>query len=334
MNAGVDRARRLRRRGDLLEHDGKRGLREERRPTREELVEDDPHRIEIRPRVELLAARLLGRHVLGGTDEDAARGELCAGRLRRRVRRALVLLGDLRDPEVADLDDVVPLVVFAIEDHDVLGLEIAMDHAHVVRSRDRRESLHDDVGDPLFGERPVLEDHLVELAPLEILHRHVEEAVRLLSELDHAHRARMIEATRSPCLAVEPADEARVDRHRRVHHLERDLPVETVVAGTVDRPHRAATEELLDDELPGDAPADERGVSLFRHSSNHTRTLPLAEGPPPQGTCPSSRIRSAASLSVTDGRDRQAACLSSARVDRSNGCVPSRSGPCECMRRA
>ena len=55
---------------------------DEGQPAREQLIEDDAERVDVAPRVGRLAARLLGRHVLGRADEHPVRGE------RAGVRRA------------------------------------------------------------------------------------------------------------------------------------------------------------------------------------------------------------------------------------------------------
>ena len=73
-----------------------------------------------------------------------------------------------------------PVVVGALEDHDVLGLEVAVHDAHVVRDRERGERLHQDVRDARGRQRPVLAQDAVEAPPVEVLHRDVEQAVGLL----------------------------------------------------------------------------------------------------------------------------------------------------------
>ena len=136
-----------------------------------------------------------------------------------------------------------------------------MDDAHLVRHGDGCERLHDDVADVRVGDRPVLVDHAVEVAPLHVLHRDVEEAVRLLAEVDDAYRVRVVEPAGGLRLAMEAADEVRVDGDRAVHHLHGDVLLERSEARLVHGAHRAAAEEFLDLVLAGDGPPDHRGVA-------------------------------------------------------------------------
>ena len=68
----------------------------------------------------------------------------------------VALRGDLGDAEVADLDEVA--LAAHVEQHDVLGLEIAVDDALVVRLVERAEDLPADVSDALEREGEVLLD--------------------------------------------------------------------------------------------------------------------------------------------------------------------------------
>ena len=86
---------------------------------------------------------LLGAHVLGRADDEPG--------LRHLLR--IVALHRLRDAEVDDLHAV--RAVARLRDHDVVGLEIAMDDAHVVRGVERVGRLSRDVGRARGGERAV-----------------------------------------------------------------------------------------------------------------------------------------------------------------------------------
>ncbi len=100
--------------GLLLEGHAERGLAGEGDLAGDHFVDDDPQGIDVRALVDLGRLRLLGRHVLGRADHDAGTGEP------RRVERP-------GDAEIHHLG--VPLAV----DHDVLGLEVAVDDAQPVR---------------------------------------------------------------------------------------------------------------------------------------------------------------------------------------------------------
>ena len=150
---------------EVREHDLRRRLGLEGQPAREELVEDDADRVEIAARVERIAARLLGAHVLGRAAHDAG----------ARDARLLRLGAHLGQAEVDDLDEVAARP-HRLED-DVLGLEIAVDDVLVVRLGERRERLPEHVDDAPEGQRPVLVGDAREVAPAQELHDEVELAV-------------------------------------------------------------------------------------------------------------------------------------------------------------
>lgn len=85
--------------------------------TREEFEEDDSQAEEIRTLVEALSANVLGRHVV-----DSANDLPGGGQLGLRVR-CLIQANLLRQPEVENLWRT------ALRQHDVLGLEVPLDHA-------------------------------------------------------------------------------------------------------------------------------------------------------------------------------------------------------------
>ena len=87
-----------------------------------------PRRVDVGARVDRLAQRLLGRQVLGRAEDDA--------RLGQRLAAPDCGCGHLGDAEVEDLDHVALAV--ALDQHDVVGLEIAVDDAGAVRVVERR----------------------------------------------------------------------------------------------------------------------------------------------------------------------------------------------------
>ena len=111
---------------DLVDERGDRVARKRAR-ARQQLVEHDAEREEVRAPVELLALDLLGRHVRRAADH-VARARQLGGRG----------LGELADPEVGDLDPAV------LRHEDVGRLDVAVQHAALVRVPERFGDLADD----------------------------------------------------------------------------------------------------------------------------------------------------------------------------------------------
>ena len=104
--------------------------------------------VEIGTGVDVLAARLLWRHVRRRADHRAGRGEL-AGRLLQ-----------LGDAEVEDLHDV--RVRGKRSEKQIVGLDVAMDDPCVVRGGERVQRLRRDVRDAAWGKRALTCDRLAE----------------------------------------------------------------------------------------------------------------------------------------------------------------------------
>ena len=124
---GAQRVHRLRPLADVLHQHRRRARRLEGEPPGEHLVADDAERVEIAAAVDLaVARRLLGRHVGRRADRDAGGGE-------PRVR---ALLDRARDAEVGHHRAAVILV-----EQDVVGLDVAVDHAARMRVGERVRDL-------------------------------------------------------------------------------------------------------------------------------------------------------------------------------------------------
>jgi hypothetical protein len=98
---------------------------------REQLVEDEAERINVRARRQRPALQLLGRHV--------------GGRAGQGVRAAHVP-GQSGDAEVGDAH------VAALVEHDVGGLQVAVEHARVVDGREPRAELPRRLDRLVFGQ--------------------------------------------------------------------------------------------------------------------------------------------------------------------------------------
>jgi hypothetical protein len=160
-------------------------------------------------------------------------------RIARRERRGGDRLVD-REAEVDDLGLIA-------DEHDVLGLEIAVDEAGCVSGREplarAAEDLDDGVGAPGLGE-PVPERE-----PGQELHRHVEAA-----DLARTEERGVVVVDQDDVAVARSRQPLGLVAHRRGVdlvgdprvELERDQPLHPGVQGLADDPARAATEHRLE----------------------------------------------------------------------------------------
>lgn len=118
----------------------------------ESLVEHAAERVQIGTAVARSTERELGRHVRRRTEHLAHVGHRRRGAVRR---------DRLREPEVEHFDVVAPVR----QQHDVGGLEVAMDDLQRVRALERVADLHADARNPCGREHLALRDDVVERAP-------------------------------------------------------------------------------------------------------------------------------------------------------------------------
>ena len=129
-DVGVERGGPDRLLADVLVGDGDRALAIERHAAREHLVEDDAQGVQVRASVDRLALRLLGRQVRGRAEDGRGLGQRLAAR-------------GAGDAEVHDLH------VARGRDHDVAGLDVAVDDPALVREGEARGDGLGDLGRPL-----------------------------------------------------------------------------------------------------------------------------------------------------------------------------------------
>ena len=122
----------------------------ERTPSREELVEDEAERVDVAPDRHLASFELLGRHV-GGRAGDA---------LGHRTGRG--------EAEVHDADPAG-----AVE-HDVRGLQIAMDHAALVGGREAGADLPRDLERLVLRQTADTPQQRRQILAVHVLHRQEE----------------------------------------------------------------------------------------------------------------------------------------------------------------
>ena len=115
----------------------------------------------------------------------------------------------LGDAEVEHLDEVGIAVL--LDEHDVLGLEIAVHDVARVRARERRGDLARDVERAPSVERPARDLGAQALA-LDVLEHEEERAVLELAEVGGGRDVRVLDVRRGHRLALEARDDLRALR--------------------------------------------------------------------------------------------------------------------------
>ena len=224
---------------DLEEHRVHR-VRLEGLVDREELVEDGADGEDVGAHVHLLATNLLGRHVVGSSHHHARLGDVGGAQP--------------RETEVHDLHLPVGQDVY------VGGLQVSVDDLHLVGEGEPIADLLHDAHLLVEGDRGIADD-VLEVGPLEKLHRHVGAAV-FLSEVVDRDDVGMIEAGRRLRLALKPLTEVFVGPALGRHGLDGDVPVQDRVVGLEHEAHRPLT-ELPDDLVLTDS------IEVHQRSSIH-----------------------------------------------------------------
>src|SRR5690606_3388328 len=155
-----------------------------------------------------------------------------------------------RDAEVEDLHALDTVDI--LDEEDVVGLEIAVHDPGAMRLREPSQDSLRDAEDPIRAERLVFADRLAQRAPIDPIHREVEELVLREPELADLHDILVREPHRELHLAEEAHAAALVARGTRVKDLEReDVPrLEDAVAHLVDATHPTLAEDAENLVLP------------------------------------------------------------------------------------
>ena len=200
-----------------------------------------------------------------------------------RASLASSSIGDRGQPEVHDADLTVGV------DHDVRGLEVAVQNAFRMGSRKARAELPRDL-DPFVDRQPAdaLQQRRQILA-VDVLHRQIKISVRLADVVDAADVG-VCELTREAHLVAQPRTRALIESHRlRVvsgfgwtrEKLQRDWLPQLEIVGAVHFAHPAATESRDDAEATGKERAGSEPAFI---------ALECTRGRP---TCPAETVRGA-----------------------------------------
>ena len=132
----------------------------------------------------------------------------------------------------------------------VLGLDVSVHHALLVRVFERVGDFADDPYGLVDRQRTRARDAIAQRLPLHVRH-HVEEHITLASRVVEREDVRMMQPRGDPDLAQESLG-AEARGELGAQHLHRDVPVVFGVLGQVDGGHAARAELTLDDVSTGE----------------------------------------------------------------------------------
>ena len=269
-------------------------------------------------RVERLAAELFGRHVRQRSDERAGRGHASSGRRRASTAlptsgRSTRLLREPREPEVHDAHGAVA------PDHDVLGLEVAVDDAGRVRRRQPAPGRDEHVAGSRASFAAARASHSSRVSPstnsIAMYTRSSTVPASWTVTTFGCDRRAMARASRS-----RRARRAARRRAGFVDDLQRDPPIQIRVVGGVDLAHAAPPDGGQDliavDARAGRKPSDVGPTFVARGGDFRAR------GPPPPrsaGPCSSSMTRDGSRPQTAPAppdppQEREDGCLVKARA--------------------
>jgi hypothetical protein len=197
----------------------------------QQLVEDDPQRVDIGGGGHRLVEELLGGCVLGGQQPDLG------ARQHGRQDAARLPPHDLGDAEVQQLHRAFR------RDQDVAGLEIAMDHQVAVGELHRRADRPEEP-QPLRHRERALVAEAIQREAVHVFHG--EPGVPLVGHpaVDEPRNAGVIQPRQDLPLGLEAPDEA-LGVHARPDQLQRNEPLDGFgLLGAVDHAHAAFAQRL------------------------------------------------------------------------------------------
>ena len=153
--------------------------------------------------------------------------------------RQLAARGRLRDPEIGDHRQ--PVLV----EHDVVGLDVAMHDAALVRVREGARHLHQDLPDLGRRERTARGQHGRERLAAQKLHDKIDHPAGLADAIDR-NDAGVLELGGRAGFALEPLDELLVERQGERQDLDRHVALQLLLARLEDDGHPAAA-QLFED---------------------------------------------------------------------------------------
>ena len=159
-------------------------------------------------------------------------------------------------PRSFDLHPFAPVGLTG--DEDVVGLEIAVHDAEVMRGVQAVGDLAGELGRAARLERPLTAHERGERLPLHVLHRQIQRPVRGLAEVVDRGHIWLVNLARVRGLAVEAADGFRRGRQRRAHHLHGALATHLHMLSQVHPTHPAFPDAAQHAVAVGEHLPDER----------------------------------------------------------------------------
>ena len=157
-------------------------------------INDDGEAVDVRAPVELFAQQLFRRHIHGGAEHEACLGQIIGA-----------VVGDgLSDAEVEDFN-VIAVAALA-GDHDVVGLEVAVDDAERVGGSQRLSNLISNVDNTINRQHAMVGDDARKRSSVDVFHRQKEQAVFGDAEIINRHGVRVIDATGHLRFALEAGE--------------------------------------------------------------------------------------------------------------------------------
>ena len=219
----------------MLVGDGHGGIAGKRRAAGEHLVEHAAGGIQVGTHVDGLAARLLGRKVLCGAHHALRLGHGGCG-----------IVQSAGDAEVHDLDHAL------LGNHDVAGLDIAVDNAHAMRIVERVKHAQHHLFAVALAECAVELDDVAQGLALDVFHDDVRQTLgitafgrnQFFARIVDVHDVRVVHLGHGVCFAAETGQEDVVVGQIGAHDFHGHGTAQTGVKSHVDLGHAATTDEL------------------------------------------------------------------------------------------
>jgi hypothetical protein len=192
---------------DVLHRNGDEVLAWEGQLAGEQLVEDDAEGVDVRMRVDGLAARLLRSDVVGGPEDGSG------------LSHAVLDVERAGDPEVRHLG--VPVAV----QKDVLRFHVAVNEPALMGERKAASNLERDLESIADVKAAFADNQLLQVLAVDVLEDDVLPAT-LLAPVDHRHDVGMLELGDGSRLPLEALDEVLVLVVLLMQNLQRDVALE------------------------------------------------------------------------------------------------------------